>query len=253
MIKVNLLPGELRKKKVTPFFDRYFMYVFLAMVVGLVAIWLQTQTQQNEIEELSTEIARVESEIQRYSQQVKMVEQISQLRDRMTERINAIQILDVKRPLWVKTMENFADLIPEFVWITDFVEVEKVITVKGSSYNLKGIANFLVGLIKSEYFDNIQLNYIREQSGGGKLPQYDFELSGDLIDKSAEKYAGVFLEQEREEEAPPDQVAPKPAPVLEPKGREALAEEKDEVMDAAKSIETMKPAPKPEETPEGGE
>ncbi|MCK5832850.1 PilN domain-containing protein [bacterium] len=241
MIKVNLLPQELRKKRKVPFFDKYFLYVFVCLVVGLVVLWFQTQQQQNEIETLQNEIARVESEIQRFSQQVSMVEQVQELRDKIATRIEAIKMLEIQRPFWVKTFEEFASLIPEFLWISEFVEVEKIVTVKGISYNLKGIANFIAGLINSEYFDDIKLNYIREQNTTSEgVTQYSFELSGNVVFATAEKYAGEFIGEEEiniKDELPP--ISSKVVPL----GREALEQEKNAALDAVKKAKQEKPEP----------
>ncbi len=241
MIKVNLLPQELQKKKKIPFFDKYFMYVFLGLLVGLAGLWLQTQQQQSEIDTLESEIARVESEIQRFSQQVKMVEQVQELRDKITIRIDAIRSLEVQRPFWVKTLEELAGIIPEFLWMEEFVEVEKIVTIKGMSYNLKGIANYIAGLIQSENFDDIKLNFIREQATtAGKAMQYNFELSGSLVFTAAEKYAGEFVGDEEpvEEESPQP-----PSSRVVPLGREALEKEKEVTLEAVKSIPKEQPTP----------
>lgn len=228
MIKLNLIPKELRKKKKVPFFDKYFLYVFAFLVVIGIALWLQVTAQQAEISRLDTEIARVEAEIQKYRQQIRKVEEARALRDKILTRMAAIQDLDVQRPLAVKMIEDFSSLIPEFVWIESFLEIERVLTLTGKSYNLKGIANLIVGLIGSEYFDQIRLTYIRSQGSTGGVPTYQFELSSDVVFESAETYAGQFTSptmirtesQEGEDE-------PRGSGSILDKGKEALSLDPD--------------------------
>ena len=238
MIKINLLPRELRKKKKVPFFDKYFMYVFFGLLIGLALLWFETKQQQTEIGTLETEIARVQADIQRYSKQVKMVEEAQALRDKIKTRITAIKTLDIQRPLWVKIFENFSELIPEFLWINEFSEVEKIITVKGTSYNLNGVANFIVGLIQSDYTDDIKLNFIREANSTQEgVNQYNFELSGKLVFASAEKYAGEFIAADTTEQEQAPTITPKVVPL----GRKVLGIEKNITLDAVKKIQPKGP------------
>ncbi len=235
MIRVNLLPSELRKKKKAPFFDRTLLYVLVLLIGVGFLLWLQTTSQQKEISRLDDDIARVETEIQRYSQQIKMVEEARALRDKMKERMNAIQELDVQRPLMVKVFENFGGLVPDFVWIDEYREVEKYVTVVGFSYNLKGIANFMVGLIKSQYFDRMELTYIREQGKQkGDFPIYIFEVSGNLKLQSASEYAGQFVSTGETPDV--SEEIPAGDDGLVAKGREALGLDADRARHAVSGL-----------------
>jgi len=193
MININLIPKELRKKKKVPFFDKYFLYVLGMLVVVGIALWFQTTRQQAEINRLDNDIARVEAEIQKYNQQIKKVEEARALRDKIMKRMAAIQTLDVQRPFAVRMIGDFSMLIPDFIWIESFQEIERVATIIGKSYNLKGIANLIVGLIQSDYFDQIKLNYIRDDGSNKEVPTYKFELSCNVLFESAGDYAGNFV------------------------------------------------------------
>ncbi|HHS51044.1 MAG TPA: hypothetical protein ENN07_08015 [candidate division Zixibacteria bacterium] len=235
MIKINLLPQELRKKKKTPFFDKFFVYVFLGLVLALALLWFQTQQQQAEIETLENEIARVTAEIQRYQRQVELANEVQILRDKIAVRIDAMKSLEIQRPFWVKTFEEFAGIIPEFLWIDEFIEVEKIVTIKGTSYNLKGVANFIAGLIHSEFFSDIRLNFIRESAAAGNVTQYNYELSGNVVFASAERYSGEFIEQKEDGVIVAEEPISIPEPP-QPLGREALEREKETTLEAVRKI-----------------
>lgn len=193
MIRINLIPKELRKKKKVPFFDKYLIYIIAILVVIGIVLWVQTTAQQVEIGRLDDEIARVEAEIQQYNQQIKKVEEARALRDKIMTRMSAIQNLDIQRPLSVKMIEDFSKLIPEFVWIENFREIERILTLTGKSYNLKGVANLIVGLIESKYFDEIKLNYIRDESPAQGVSIFKYELSCNVKFEGAESFAGEFI------------------------------------------------------------
>lgn len=223
MIRINLIPKELRKKKKVPFFDKYFLYVFAVLIVVSIALWLQITAQQVEISRLDDEIASVETEIQKYNQQIKKVEEARALRDKMMTRMNAIQNLDVQRPLSVKMVEDFSKLMPEFVWIESFREIERILTLTGKSYNLKGVANLILGLIESDYFDQIKLNYVRDETGGGQVPSYRFELSCNVLFESAGGYAGEFIAPAYEKPIETTGDKPRRTGSIIDKGKEALS------------------------------
>ncbi len=236
MIKVNLLPKELRKKKKVPFFDKYLLYVLAAIILVGIVLWVQTTRQQIEISRLDDEIAMVEAEIQKYNQLIKKVEEARALRDKIRRRMTAIQELDIQRPLAVKLLENFSQLIPEFVWVEEFREIERIATITGKSYNLKGVANLIVGLIQSEYFDQIRLNFVRDEAGKSTVPIYHFEMSANIVFLSAGEYAGEFImpiEKPEETEGPKGKRA---RLGLVARGRDALELDKDRARESMQGL-----------------
>jgi Tfp pilus assembly protein PilN len=226
MIKVNLLPGELRKKKKTPIFDRFLLYIILILGFVSFSLWFQNMQQLADIAELKSLITQTEDEIMRFQQQIKMVEETRALKDKITERTNAIQLIDAQRSLWVDVLADFSGLIPEFLWLDEFVEVEKVVTLKGKCYNLKGIASLIVGLIKSDYFDQVRLNYIREQTSDKQtIPIYSFDMAGTITyNQTGQGVGGQFIVDKPFEK---EEGKKKTGSSLVEKGREALSLDRD--------------------------
>jgi Tfp pilus assembly protein PilN len=235
MIKVNLLPAELRKKKKTPIFDRFLLYIIIALGFISFALWFQNTQQIAEINELQSMITQTEEEIKRYEQQIKMVEETRALRDLITQRTSAIQIIDAQRSEWVDVLADFSSLMPEFLWIDEFNEVEKIVTLKGKCYNLKGIAGLIVNLIKSDYFDAIKLNYIREQSSEKQaFPIYNFEMAGTITyGNTGQAVSGQFVIDKPLE---PETAKRKTGASLIAKGRDALSLDKDKAKQSVQGL-----------------
>lgn len=233
MIKINLLPTELRAKKKVPFFDRYLLYMLVIVVGWVLILWFQSLQQKAEINRLTAEITRVEGEIRHYNQLKKIVDEIQSLKSKIEERINAIQIIDSQRATWIKVFEDYGSLLPDYVWTEEFIEIEGLVTIKGRSYNLKSIASFIVGLIKSDFFDQIRLNFIKEQTTEkAEVPQFSFELSGKVGPKEGTGISGHFVVTKPEEEEKKGRAEGG----LQAKGRDLLGLDRDKAKQAVQGL-----------------
>ncbi len=192
MIKINLLPPELRKKKKVPFIDRTFVYGVLVLIAEVILLYLISLSQQAKIAELESEIASVQLELDKYQEKLKLLHEAQSLRKELTARMDAVQELENKRAYWVKVLSDFVATVPPYLWIDKFEEKsEGVVEISGKSYTLKSIASFLINLIASDAFSNIKLGPISKQSIG-KGEGYGFTLTMRLVGKPKERL-GQFV------------------------------------------------------------
>ena len=193
MIKINLLPPELRKKKKVPFIDRTFIYGILVLVGEIILLYLISLTQQTRIAELDSKIAAAQLEFDKYKEKSVMLEKAQQLRSELINRMSAVQELENKRAYWVKNLTEFSSLVPEFLWIERFEEkTEGTIVCRGNSYTLKSIATFLVNLTKSDLFGNIKLGPIN-QTTIGKASGYSFDITMNIKKEGHPQQLGTFV------------------------------------------------------------
>ena len=193
MIRINLLPPELRKKIKVPFIDRTFIYGVLALVGEVILLYLVSLTQQTKIAELDSKIAAAQLQFDKYKTKSVLLNKAQQLRSELVNRMSAVQELENKRAYWVKIISEFSSLIPEFLWVDRFEEKsEGVINCSAKSYTLKSIASFLVNLAKSKNFGNIKLGPIN-QNKMGKLSGYAFTLTMDIKKQGQEEKLGSFV------------------------------------------------------------
>ncbi len=193
MIRINLLPPELRKKVKVPFIDRTFIYGVLILVGEIILLYLVSLTQQTKIAELDSKIAAAQLEFDKYKTKSLLLNKAQQLRSELINRMSAVQELENKRAYWVKIISEFSSLIPEFVWVDKFAEkTEGVVNCSGKSYTLKSIASFLVNLAKSQNFGNIKLGPINQKKLGD-ISGYGFTLTMDIKKEGRGQQLGSFV------------------------------------------------------------
>jgi len=218
MIKINLLPEELRKKKKVPFIDRTFVYGLLVLIGEIVILYLVSLSQQTKIAELDGDLAEAQREYENYADIVNKQKEALSLKEELTARMNAVQELENKRAVWVQIITELRKIIPEYVWLERFEERSGgsfFADCKG--YTMKSIATFLINLMNSDIFRNVQVGSINQQKIGDATgysftvtmalsPEYKaqalghFEVDTAAVEKAVEsgKKTKGFVETTRE-------------------------------------------------------
>ncbi len=193
MIKINLLPPELRKKKTIPFLDRTFIYGLLVLVGEIILLYILSISQQTKIAELDSDIAAVQLELDKYQDQLRMQKEAEKLKKELTARMNAVQELENKRAEWVQILTELYKVVPDYVWLESFSEKSPgtfAISCKG--YTLKAIANFLINLKSSDAFDNVDVGTINEKEIN-KTSGYSFSVTMNLGSALGAHKLGQFV------------------------------------------------------------
>ena len=219
MIEVNLLPKEYRKRTKTFHFDKKVIYI--AAGVGAIVLILAAVTfhQKYQLSSLNGKIAQASAEKSRLQEDIKLIDGLTELKEKIILRMEAIEKLDRYRSIWVSVLQDMNLRVPEFMWLTRVSEIaeqpQKRKAVKnvpgqqatdssetkrfvmfdkpmptemdGYAFTLNSVASFLVGLTKSEFFDNINLLYAKEEEVMG-INAFKFRVSCDLVfDKALEQ------------------------------------------------------------------
>jgi Tfp pilus assembly protein PilN len=203
MIEVNLLPREYRKRA-TPFhLDRKWMYVGGAVCIVFLILVGLTYQKKHQITELDKKITSVRKQRMALNEDIKLIDGLTELKQKLLTRMNAIEELDGNRGMWVSILEDLASRVPEMMWLTGFAEeapkedkskkrkprggintaqdslpakpVEKVTRIEGFAYTLNSIASFIVSMMKSDYLEDVSLAYARQENVG-EISAYNFKI-----------------------------------------------------------------------------
>jgi Tfp pilus assembly protein PilN len=118
--------------------------------------------------------------------------------------MSAIEALDRNRAVWVRVLEDLTRRVPDYLWLSLLEEEEsqstavadsgvdsaivlsqppspakKRVTMEGYSYSLNSLASFLIELIGSPYFKNMELQYVK-RAEVEERKTFTFQLVGDL-------------------------------------------------------------------------
>lgn len=179
MIRINLLPEELREKKRPPFFDRFLIYIVVFLIGEIVLFYFINNSQKKTIASLNSKIQETQKELQKLERSRKLVKGLKSLKSDIQKRLTVFEKMERKRPKWINMMQEVAVSLPKYTWLNNISTSGGEITLEGNTYSIRQNAVLLVNLVQSELFENIKLSQISQTSGGEKTI-YSFTVKMNL-------------------------------------------------------------------------
>jgi len=137
--------------------------------------------QNSSITKLDADIAEARRRTVQLQQDIQLVDGLMDMKKKIAERMQAVEQLDQHRSSWVRILEDMNRRIPDFVWLSSFAEVKpkqsgadstsmtdangspvRPIEIEGYSFTLNALAAFMIKMMRSNFFDDIDLVYAKE-------------------------------------------------------------------------------------------
>jgi len=219
MLEINLLPKEYRRRSNVLNFDKKFMYVGIAAAAVVVALGGISFYQTHQVSRLEKLIQKARIEEGRYKKDIAIIDALTEVKGKILARVSAIEKLDQRRDFYIRLMEDLNSRIPEFLWMTGFQETPPSIgavtppqpgksappssgtaktpppaagtppalegpavgtaEIDGYAHSLNAIGSFIIGLMKSDFFDNIKLSRAVAEDVG-EVTAYNFKITCSL-------------------------------------------------------------------------
>jgi Tfp pilus assembly protein PilN len=202
-IEINLLPKELRRKRKGFTFGKNITFIaaFIAILVVLIAG--ATVVQNIKLKSLDEKIAEAQKRTSELRRNIDLVDGLTELKEKVLQRISVIEVLDRNRAIWVRVMEDLSRRVPDYLWLSllreegsqgqatsdtsadSTVSISpagppvKRVTMEGHSHSLNSLASFLIQLMGSPYFKNIELQYVK-RAQLKEFKTFSFQLVGEL-------------------------------------------------------------------------
>jgi Tfp pilus assembly protein PilN len=183
MIEINLLPKEYRKSSSGLSFSKAGKYGVGGVGVLIVVLIGITFYQMNQLSSLETNIERAQQRATMLREDIRMVDGLMDVKTKITRRMQTVEKLDRHRSAWVRILEDLGKNVPEFVWLGDIAESSptpaaaskdpnktdttaavpsvdrtvRPVEVKGYAFTLNALAAFMIKMMRSEYFDDVEL------------------------------------------------------------------------------------------------
>ncbi len=235
MLEINLLPKEYLKKGLSLSFGKTGLYV-LAAIGGIIVMLVGvTFYQIHQLATLEEKISIANRRAIMLQKDIKVVDALIDVKTKITQRMAAVERLDSHRSAWVRIMTDIAKNVPEFVWLGRIEEVKEVaepkksgaahevneqanqatpqpqasqageptvrpIRVEGYAFTLNSLASFMINLMRSGYFDEVELVSSDEIKFEEHKAQ-NFILSANLHYLSDEEIQKIIAQNEAEENA----------------------------------------------------
>ncbi|MGB5106419.1 MAG: PilN domain-containing protein [Candidatus Zixiibacteriota bacterium] len=217
MLEINLLPKEYRRRGNVFNFDKKLVYIGVAAAAFVIVLGGITFYQNHQMGRLQKLIAKARIEEGRYKNDIAIIDALTEVKEKILARVSAIEKLDQRRDFYIKLMEDLNTRIPEFLWMTGFAEtppstgtpvnqpgtpgkpanvakgqvaanqppaqpVNPAIgqaVIEGYAHSLNAVGSFIIGLMKSEFFDNVKLSQAINEDVGS-VTAYNFKITCDL-------------------------------------------------------------------------
>ena len=202
-IEINLLPRELRGKRRGIAFDKSLTLIAAFVGVLVVLIAGASVLQGIKLKAMDKKIADAQRRTDELNRDIELVDALTQLKDKILQRMSAIDALDRNRAVWVRVLEDLSRRVPDYLWLSllreegsqneatvdtstdgtvSFPQLESLVervTIEGYSYSLNNLASFLIQLMGSQYFKNMELQYVK-RAEIKEYKTFSFQLVGDL-------------------------------------------------------------------------
>ncbi|WP_295038201.1 PilN domain-containing protein [uncultured Fibrobacter sp.] len=159
-ISINLLPPEFRKKQkdFTWVTDRRVIWPTVAAVVAIVAVLMLQAFIAETIGSLSSELSRVQEEVERERPLLSKISDLEQKKGVVTTKINALKSIQVSKKRWVVLFENISSVLPPNMWITSINQLgEFDMEMRGVTLDFPEVAEYMVKLEKQVSVQSVSL------------------------------------------------------------------------------------------------
>src|SRR5574341_2252472 len=122
MIQINLLPKEYRKKSQFLSFKKGTAYALAAAGAMVVLMLVATTYQTWKIKSINTKMMEAKERTEKLKKDIQLVDALTEVKDKLLQRMTAIENLDKYRTVWIKIMEDLSSRIPAYLWLSGFRE-----------------------------------------------------------------------------------------------------------------------------------
>ena len=175
MIKINLLPAKVSKKKETAIQQLILAGLAVAVVAVIVTSLYVVKCAQ--VASVRNEIAASNTKINELKTKLGKLEEIKKLKEQVKKKLDVLLQLRKNKTGPALRLVSLSDLTPEQLWLTSYSENGQEVKISGIAYTEDLIAHFMKSLESSSNFMSVEL-LVSEQieSAGAKLKKFELTL-----------------------------------------------------------------------------
>jgi type IV pilus assembly protein PilN len=174
MIYINLLPLRDAQKKVR-LRNQILVSVLSLAVVLMTCAGLYTSVSWK-ISDEKAAIARTRQEIRKLRKVIGEVRHFKDLQKELQGKLDVLAQLKESKFGPVHMLDELVRAVPDKLWLTSFKEQDGKINIDGVGLNEQAVAQFLLKLETSPYYQNVDLSITEQKSSQG-LKSQKFKVS----------------------------------------------------------------------------
>ncbi|MCK4545849.1 MAG: PilN domain-containing protein [Candidatus Eisenbacteria sp.] len=174
MFRINLLPEEARPSMGGGLRVRRGVILCLGILgIVLVSVVGTASWQARAIGKLEVQAADLRSEAERYEPQINIVKQLRSKKAAVEKRLDVILQLDRDRSLRITAMDELSSALPDYMWLTGFIESEGGVAIDGVAFSSLAVFEFMENLESMSRFEAVRLkNLKRAEIEEGKIVRF---------------------------------------------------------------------------------
>lgn len=182
MIKINLLPFRVSKKKETA--TQQFLIMGIVIVAALVVVALVYTVTLSKIRTTKNEITKSEEELATLKKKIGEIDNLKKLQAEVQKKLDILNQLRKEKTGPATRLARMSDIVSERMWLTKYMETGTTVSISGLAYNEDLIADFMNKIQSSPEFSNVELQVSEQQEiGGVKLKKFDLSCTLNVVKK----------------------------------------------------------------------
>lgn len=115
----------------------------------------------------------IKAEIVKLDEKIKEIKELERQRERLLERLNAIQELQGNRPLVVRYFDELVRVLPDKLYYSSVSRTGDSVAINGLAEQNKDVSNLMRGMDTSIWFGEPNLSQVR---GAGNVRQFNLSV-----------------------------------------------------------------------------
>jgi Tfp pilus assembly protein PilN len=170
MAKINLLPWRIELRK-----ERQKEFAVMMGIAALIALMVWGAIHFNYVQRINYQIARnkyLEDQIVLLDKKIKEIEQLETEKQRLLDRMQAIERLETNRPLIVRLFDALVTDLPEGMSILKLEQNGNTLKVDGVAQSNARVSTFMRNIESSEWLKDPKLEVIQAKDEAGQRISY---------------------------------------------------------------------------------
>jgi type IV pilus assembly protein PilN len=155
MIRINLLPVRVSKKKVAG--KQQLILLAGVILAGYVANFVWASARASDLEARMTKIRKLQDEISQLDRIIGEVKNIKDQQAALREKLDILAQLRANRSGPVRVLDALATVTPKRLWLTKMEEKAGAITFTGAASTIDDVSEFMSALKGNPHFTTVEL------------------------------------------------------------------------------------------------
>jgi len=165
MIRINLLPVRVSKKRVAG--RQQLFFLALAVILAVILNWLWTSSRAADLASHEAKLKRTKDDIAQLERIIGEVKNIKAQQAALKEKLDVLDRLKAGRSGPVKLLDRLSQVVPKKLELKKMDEKAGVVTFDGSAATIDEVSAFMTALKATPYFTNVELKKTTAATRGG--------------------------------------------------------------------------------------